>query len=148
MQTRWPSQTMNRGLWPLNLRQATQADIPALIDMGRRFHAAAQPEWPWSDSGFSALMMKMPFLSITDGGFFAGTKAPWPLNPEWIVAHEVLWWSEDGTGLQHLQAFREWAVDAHEIKWSCRADNDRVCRFYSRFAAPSEAVFSEVKTCA
>lgn len=130
------------------MRQATRNDIPALLKMGRRFHAAAKPEWPWSDDGFAALMMQMPFLSITDGGFLAGTKGPFPLNPKWIVAHEVLWWAEDKTGFQHMQAFREWAADAHEIKWSCRADNDRVRRFYSKFAKPSEAVFSEVIQCA
>ena len=116
--------------------------------MGRKFYKTAKPEWPWSDDGFTGFIAQLPFVSITDGGFLAGTKAPWPLNPAWIVAHEILWWAEDGTGRQHMQAFREWASDADEIKWSCRADNDRVCRFYSRFANPSEAVFSEVLTCA
>jgi hypothetical protein len=130
------------------VRQATPADLPRLLDMGRKFHAAAKPEWPWSDDGFVNFIVTLPYVSITDGGFLAGTKAPWPLNPAWIVAHEILWWAEDGTGRQHEQAFREWAADAHEIKWSCRADNDRVTRFYSRFATPSEAVFSEVRPCA
>ena len=122
--------------------------MPRILAMGRKFYAAAKPEWPWSDDGFVNLVNQLPFVSITDGGFLAGTKAPWPFNPAWIVAHEVLWWAEDGTGPQHMRAFREWAADAHEIKWSCRADNDRVARFYSRFANPSEAVFSEVLTCA
>jgi len=118
--------------------------------MGRKFHETVQPEWPWSDEYFDQTVMALPYLMMTDKGFMAGTIAPMPLNHAWIVAHEVLWWAEDGSGADLMRDFRDWAhkSGANEIKWSCRADNERVKRFYSRFAKPTEAVFSEVLSCA
>lgn len=124
---------------------ATRADLPALLRMGRAFHEAVAPEWPWSDEGFAQTIMAAPYVRLTSGGFIAGLIAPMPLNPNWIVGHELLWWAEDGSGLRLMRGFREWCIanGANEIKWSCRADNERVKRFYGRFAKPTEAVFSE-----
>lgn len=132
----------------MNLRQATQADMPHLLEMGKRFHDLARPQWPWSAAGFERLVASLPFVSITDGGFLAGTKGPFPLSPEWIVAHEILWFAEDGTGMRHAREFRKWAHDAQEIRWSCRFNNGRVSDFYSRFAMPTEIVYSELLPCA
>lgn len=129
------------------MRKATLDDMPRLMEMGRAFHAAVRPEWPWSDDGFADLMrrlMKSGHVTITDGGFMAGVKMAHPVNPHWWVAHELLWWAEDGSGPQHFKAFRKWASDADEIRWSCRADNDRVKRFYGKFSRHVEAVYSEV----
>ena len=131
------------------MRIATSADIPALLKMGRAFHLAAQPEWPWSAEGFADTLdefIEVGFVAITGGGFIAGMLAPMPLNPEWLVAHEILWFAEDGSGARLQGAFRDWAKDqqADEIKWSCRSSNERVQRFYSRFAKPCETVFSEI----
>ena len=81
---------------------------------------------------------------------FAGFAAPMPLSPDWLVAHELLWWSEDKSGLHLRNAFRNWAKEqgVNEIKWSCRSSNARVMRFYTKTSKPSEAVFSEVLPCA
>ena len=127
-------------------------DLPALREMGRRFHDAARPEWPWSDEGFDTTIrqvMGAGFLALTERGFLAGLIAPQPLNPAWRVAHELLWWSEDRKGLDLIRAFRRWAEaqGASEIKWSCRAGNERVTRVYARIAAPSEIYFSEILPC-
>jgi len=132
----------------LKVRPATAGDIPRLVAMGREFHEAVQPAWPWSADGFASLIALLTCVSISGGGFLAGTKGPWPFNPDWIVAHEILWWATDGSGAAHIRAFRQWAADANEIKWSCRADNARVIGFYSKFSTASEAVFSEVAPCA
>jgi len=116
--------------------------------MGRSFHEAASPEWPWSAEGFADTLNEIivsGFVAMTDGGFIAGVLAPMPFSPDWLIAHEILWWSQDQSGPQLQRAFRAWAKDqqANEIRWSCRSSNERVQRFYSRFATPCEAVYSE-----
>lgn len=128
--------------------KATLDDIPRLVRMGWEFHQEAKPEWPWSAMDFARLMKDLiggGFVSITDGGFMAGVLASHPLNREWIIAHELLWWATDGSGPKHMRAFRKWAKDqgADEIRWSCRSDNDRVRRFYEKFSRQVEAVYSE-----
>ena len=120
--------------------------------MGRDFHAAAKPSWPWSDEGFEASiagLIDRAFLSVSEQGFFLGMIAAFPFNPNWVQAHELLWWSQDGTGPKHAKAFRQWAegLGANEVCWSCRADNDRVAAFYTKIAQPSELHFSEILTC-
>lgn len=121
--------------------------------MGQRFHAKAQPEWPWSEAGFVTTLTSLidgHFVNITDGGFLAGMLAPMPLSPSWFIAHELLWWAEDNSGPRLQRAFRSWAKDnrADEIRWSCRSENQRIQRFYRRFAEPCETVFSEILPCA
>lgn len=134
------------------MRRATTADIPALLEMGRRFHDAAQPEWPWSAEGFADTLdelIAVGFVAITERGFIAGMAAPMPFNPDWLQVHEILWWSEDQQGGALMRALRQWARDmqADEIKWSCRSENERVKRFYGRFSKPCETVYSENLTC-
>lgn len=133
----------------MSLKQATEADIPALRVMGRKFYDKIKPEWPWSQEGDDAvfrLCIENGFCSISDGGMLLGIVQPSLLNPEWVVAHELFMWAEDKSMRHHMRAFREWAQanNANEIQWSCRADNNRVQRFYSRFARPVSTSFSEV----
>jgi hypothetical protein len=133
----------------LSVRLASAKDITALRKMGRKFHDKAQPEWPWSDDGFDATiggLIENGYVAMTRGGFIAGFIAPMPLNPSWRVAHEVLWFANDGKGAKLAAAFREWARSnrVDEIKWSCRSSNLRVKRHYEKFATPSENVYSEM----
>lgn len=135
------------------MRHATATDIPALLEMGRKFHADAKPEWPWSAEGFADTLDDLihgGVVFIDGNSFIAGVLAPMPLSPEWIIAHEILWWAEGGQGGRLQRAFRTWAIDqqADEIKWSCRSENERVKRHYSRFAKPCETVYSEILPCA
>lgn len=135
------------------MRDADVDDLPLLIEMGRAFHEAAQPEWPWDADGFRNTMaglIKSGFVKITDGGFIAGLIAPMPFSPDHIIAHEVLWWASDNSGARLMRAFRQWAKEqgASEIRWSCRSSNQRVTRFYNRFSQPCEVVFSEYLPCA
>ena len=131
------------------MRLATVKDLPALVGMAKAFHDATSPEWPWSEQGVSdtfAAVIDTGFVSISSGGFIAGAIHPHPLSPSWVQAHELLWWATDRSGPRHANAFRQWAIDqgANEIKWSCRADNDRVQAFYRKFSQPVEAVYSEL----
>lgn len=131
-----------------SIRRATVEDIARLAELGRKFHDAAKPEWPWSGRDFESLMTALidaGHVTISAGGFMAGLIQPHPLNQSWRVAHELLWWSQDASGPRHFRAFRNWAKaqKADEIRWSCRDGNDRVKRFYSNFSRPVEAVYSE-----
>ena len=132
---------------------ATPADIDQLAELGAAFHASVKPEWPWSEGCFRdtlSTLLQIGHVTISANGFMAGYSAAHPLTPDWIVAHEALWFAPDGDGPAHFRAFRKWAKDigANEIKWSCRADNARVSRFYSRFARPTEVAYSEAMPCA
>jgi hypothetical protein len=127
--------------------------LDRLVFLGRRFHEAAKPEWPWSAEDFRALaagMMDNGFVSYAPWSFMIGGMMAHPLNKDWKVAVEYLWWSEDATGPKHFRAFRKWAIDqgADEIRWSCREENTRVKRFFAGFSAPVEAHYSEVLKCA
>lgn len=130
------------------VRFADPSDLPRLLDMGRAFHEAAKPEHPWSADDFATLvrsLMDSGYVAISDGGFMVGVISAHPLNRSWLIAHELLWWATDNSGAGHLRAFRKWAKanGASEIRWSCRSENDRVRRFYSKFSRPVEAVYSE-----
>lgn len=131
------------------MRPALFSDIPVLVEMGRQFHEQVKPEWPWCSDSFSVMMASLiedGFVRITGNGFMAGVLTPSPLNHNWLVAHELLWWSTDDSGSRLLRAFRKWAKEnaADEIKWSCRYDNERVRRFYGKFATPCETTYSEI----
>jgi len=134
-------------------RRAKQSDLDRIVYLARRFHDAVQPEWPWCADdlrAFAATMIEQGHVTVSPHGFMIGGMAAHPLNRQWRVAAEYLWWAEDASGPRHFRAFRRWAKEqgAQEIRWSCRDDNARVKRFYAGFAAPVEAHYSELLTCA
>jgi hypothetical protein len=127
--------------------------VDRIVFLGRRFHLATSPEWPWNADHFRETisgLIDAGYVSFTPWGFMAGAMVSHPLSRDWKVAAEYLWWAEDGSGPKHFRGFRKWAIDqgADEIRWSCRDDNSRVKRFYARFADPVEAHYSEVLKCA
>lgn len=132
------------------IRQAAEADWPRIADMAARFHAEVKPPYLWDRDAFLSLCKRAGFLSVSDRGFLMGVLAPNLISPKWLQAHELLWWSEDGTGAAHMNAFRQWAKDqgAHEVVWSCQQDNTRVMRLLGRVGRPTDASFSEVLRCA
>ena len=116
--------------------------------MARRFHASASPRWPLDEAALTdvlAHVAEVGFLRVEDGGFIAGIITPNPISPEWLIAKEFLWWSEDGSGLRLARAFREWAKEhgAREIQWSCPANAARARALIEKRAEMSELVFSE-----
>lgn len=131
-------------------RKAQLSDIDELERMAREYHAWAAPVWPYSEDGFRSLMAALiespdGFVRI-GGGFIAGHKYRNPLSPDWLIAGELMWWSK-GNGLALFRAFREWASDANEIKYSCPATEAKVRRFFKRYGPLSEVVYSEVRPC-
>jgi len=131
------------------LRLATIADLPHISAQAAKFHVSVGPEWPWDAEAFENIARNCisgGFAMVSDNGFFLGIAAPYPISPTWVQAHELFLWSEDGRGGQFVRAFRKWAIaqGANEILWSCRADNERVTRFFSKIAKPVGVSFSEV----
>ena len=135
------------------MRQATSRDLKRIVGMARDYHRAISPLWPLTNAEgfFSALIEQdSAFLGINDSGFIAGLIAPHPLSPEWLVASEILWWSEGAGGASLLRGFRAWAHErgAKEIRWSCPPDKDRVRRVFEHRAGLDEVIYSEVTPCA
>lgn len=115
------------------MREATEIDIPALVDMARFFHGAAEHRFPFDadhmEAQFRAFLANDSAVCLIEGsGFILGVLAPALSNPHWISAHEILWWSEDGGGLRLLRAFEDWAREAgaDEVKMSHPAAEHRL----------------------
>lgn len=131
------------------IRAATVGDLPQLVEYGRAFYDHNRPAWPWDAGAFADTMRRLiededGFVAI-GGGFIAALRQPNPISPGWTIAKEFLWWSEGRSGPRLMDAFREWAADAHETHYSCPVDAERVRAFYGRFSQPLEAVYSEVR---
>ncbi len=95
---------------------ATEADIPALVEMGRRFHAMS-PHKPVGDYDGAAVERVLRFLMtnpdgivLTNGeGMIAGLIAPVFFAPTIRMGEESSWWAEKG-GKELLEAFEEETV--------------------------------------
>lgn len=121
------------------MREATEVDVPALVEMAGRFHAGVEHRFPFDAdhmaAQFRAFMANdAAVILVEGGGFIVGVAAPAISNPHWIAAHEVLWWSEDGGGLRLLRAFEDWARDfgADEVKMSHPVGEDRLLGILGR----------------
>ena len=101
----------------MTIREATEADIPHLLEMGRAFHEAACTPIPFCEETtrqFIDGLIRSPdcVVIMTDGGAIAGALAPAYCNTNWIMAVELAWWATDRRGLSLLGAFERWA-DMH-----------------------------------
>lgn len=108
------------------MRQATPEDLGRILLMGRAFHeAAGNPfEYDPEATGKAILdMMRTGCVLVTERGMIGGILAPTWCQPDWKVAVELFWWSEDGTGRQLLRGFEDWAREqgANEIRMTTLA---------------------------
>lgn len=112
----------------MTVRKATVEDIPALVEMGAKFHASEkESEVAFYREGaaqfFCNLIASPQACLFTDGqGFICGVLSglPW-LDPSFVGANEMLWWSA-GDGLPLFKAFEAWAASsgASQITFSHR----------------------------
>lgn len=114
------------------IRPATPEDIPALVDMGRKFHAASQMPMGFDPQAVEAFLGQL----IPQGGVFIGPRgaiggalAPAYCDPAWVMAVELFWWAEGG-GMGLLRAFEAWAVEsgAREVRMTSLAALERADR--------------------
>lgn len=131
------------------VRQATLQDIPALVEIGRLFHAAS----PWKhveydvDSIAALLAVIVPLGGVwrSDDGLCGGALNPLYFNPSVQVAVELFWWAPSH-GKELREAFEIWAKEAGASFVQCSAlVNDRlgaVSRLYARAGyEPAEVAF-------
>lgn len=127
-------------------RNATLEDMPELLEMARAFHDHSNPAWPYSEKGmrgfFEALIQSPQGLVLISHGFLAAVKQPNPLNQDWVIANEILWWGDAGL----FRRFKKWAQDADERRFSCPPEA-LANKFFGRMGSPVEIMYSEVQPC-
>lgn len=106
------------------IRLATEADVPRLLGMGRRFADKAKLI---EHVGYDPVDMEYTFrhmiadvncfLMIGETGAIGGMKARHPFNNSHWIAQELFWWSEGREGLRLLGALEDWAAEhCHSLR--------------------------------
>lgn len=101
------------------IRRATREDLPALVALALREHAASR----MADQPVEMAQVEASFLGVIHGlagavfvseeagqlrGLIAGIVQPGLFNRR-QTAYELLWYAEDGSGLRLLAALQTWA---------------------------------------
>lgn len=125
------------------IRLATPEDIPTLVRMGERFHAAVYAKFmPFNADKIAytvAHLLDQPGGAVFVASVYdvlVGTIGMWafehPISGE-KVASEVFWWSEDGrSGLRLYHHGEQWAREQGATMFQMTAPNQRVADFYGR----------------
>ena len=123
------------------IRRATLADIPALMEMGRKFAERAKLE---THVGYDPHSMAQTFeamiegdhpLFISETGAIGATQTQHPFNHEHITAQELFWWSEGGGGLALLDRLIEHCTEhCHSLQMITleAVEPERVAKIYAR----------------
>ncbi len=106
------------------IRQATEADLPRLIDMTTALAASVQgPQRVCrlraGKTLVSLLRNPQGAVFVSGGGFIAGQVMQTVISPD-LCAYELGWFASDRSGLRLLRAFEVWAAeqDATLVKMS------------------------------
>jgi len=100
------------------IREAVEADIPALVAMGERFHALSpvRAAAPYSAERFAAtlrgaLASDAAAVFVTDAlDAMLGVICSPVYFSEAVFAQELFWWSEGRAGMRLLEAAEKWAL--------------------------------------
>lgn len=130
----------------MTIRQATEADVPAMVEMGREFVRSTSyrdtvPESPEHLSGVGALLLKhgVVLLAEQDGrvvGMIAGTVYPHYLTGARTLG-ESWWWVNEGArghGAADalLDALEAWGRSQGATRSELGSRNAVLDRFYRR----------------
>lgn len=143
------------------IREATEADIPRVLEMGRRFFETAG--WPdvaeWDDASTEwtlRFLIEQPtgalFVAEEDGhvvGMTGGMVMPFYFNHTHRTGQELFWWVEPehrGIGSGLFDALEAWAREAGAQTFTMiavdRLKPDVMARIYrARGYRPSEHAF-------
>lgn len=109
------------------MRAATEADIPAMLDMGADFHAASGARFGYDRDAMARVFAAMieadtATVIVSDTGLIGGVLSPAYCDPAWIMAVEMFWWASGG-GMALLKAFEAWATEqgAQEVRMTSLA---------------------------
>lgn len=132
------------------IRPATVQDIPAIVELGEKFHAVAGwDEIPWSRDdceaslwGFMQADCFLCFVAEERGqiiGMIAGVMSPVYFNTAHLSGEELFWWSDDRAplvGLRLLEtlerAAREHGCHTWQMKSLARLNGEAMGRLYER----------------
>lgn len=100
------------------IRDATEADLQRLAEMGAKFHETTQ----WKDvAAFDQvsfeetcrMLMREDYgiLLVSERGMIGGLVYPLWFNNDHHTAQELFWWCEDGKGKRLLVAFEKRAFE-------------------------------------
>ena len=133
------------------IRPATPGDIPALMEMGKAFHAESGMPFAFDLDAMGDVLARMieaegAAVLMADKGVIGGMVQPAYCDPAWLYAVEMFWWAT-GDGLALLRAFERWAqqAGAKEVRMTSlaalpRADRLLRCVGYD----PAEVSYSKV----
>lgn len=108
------------------IRRATRDDLPGLVALALREHAASQ----MANQPIEMAQVQASFLGVIQGlagavfvseeggelrGLIAGMVQPGLFNRR-QTAYELLWYAEDGSGLRLLAALRDWACRMRAVQ--------------------------------
>ncbi len=87
----------------MTVRTATAEDIPALVEMGAKFHAMSPHRFmgeyhPEAVANMLAYMAASAILLTNGEGVIGGVVAPVYFDPGKLMAEESFWWAEKGGG--------------------------------------------------
>ena len=137
------------------IREATEADIPRLLDMGARFaeraglvdHVGYNPD-DMADTFRLMIESEHAVIFIGESGAIGGHASPHPFNRAHWVAQEIFWWSEGREGLRLLQAYEDWAAERCQSVGMITleaVEPDRTARLFERKGyRPLERTFLKV----
>lgn len=96
-------------VWP-----AAAHDLPALVDMGARFHKAGNLAGEYDGAQFAEFCQALidgddSVIYRSDAGMIGAHIGTLPWDATYKVAHEFFWWAEDGNGMALLRAYEAWA---------------------------------------
>jgi hypothetical protein len=133
------------------IRPATLKDIPALLEMGRKFadEAGVTARIGWEDDSVADLLETLilsddGIVLVSERGMIGGYVSAHPFNRAMRMFVELFWRAEDGNGLALLAEAEKQAVERGAARSVMVAMDgmDRTRRLYSRLGyAPCEAQF-------
>jgi len=90
------------------IREAGLSDIPALVEMGRRFAEKGAPHVGFDAASVENLLTGMienqnGLVLCCEAGMFGAIIYPHPFNNAHLVAQELFWWSEGREGMAMLR---------------------------------------------
>lgn len=135
------------------IREATAADLPRVLEMGRRHHALCDDPAAYDEASMAGMLSRVladdsAVCLVSEGGSLCGAIAPVFFNAGRVVAVELWWHAFDRSGAALLSAFEDWARSkgAHEVQAAAMQSYrpDAVGRVFRRHGfAPRQAVYAK-----
>jgi hypothetical protein len=133
------------------IRPATPADIPFVMEMGRKFadEAGVTARIGWDDESVHDMLETLiaeddGILLVSERGMIGGFVSEHPFNRNTRLFSELFWRAEDGNGLALLAEAERLAAERGATRSLMVAMDgmDRTRRLYARLGyAPCEAQF-------